>query len=388
MKYRLHKSESYPSLRMADLGKPLEERIISGIRNRIPGLVIERPARSDFAISNANYLLSRMSTEDYPTLGRYVGAIMSLFRRAEFCSVGILPKNSSKVEVPPLEHRLTVRREGEYLSMDEEASWGNERLRDLMDATFIGKRPMFIDRGLPMRVMYDDLDPLNSGCEIFPLARGEAGRVGALALMPFYYREQADPCGLVAFAGDLRCKGSGIDGFWGAFWSARLAMASASQISDKLAHKFDAITILTKYEDFEVDLRSGIREIIEDGERNTYLIMIDIDDFKKVNDRHGYEAGNDILRGVAERIKESVRNRDLVSRWGGEEFAVILKDVSGREEANQIAERIRRNVEETSVLVPSGQKSGSPAASASLSWTESQAASEPRGWPTGRWMAI
>jgi diguanylate cyclase (GGDEF)-like protein len=358
MRYKLHKTQSYPKLRMTGTGLPLEEQVLRGIRNQVPALDTAAPIQSDFAVANSSYLLSRIVAEDFPTLGRYVGAIMGLFGGSEYCSVGVVPKNSSRIaSVPRLEHRLTVRMEGDFLAMDEGSAWDNELLKGMMEASFRSKKAMFIDRMLAARIVYDDLDPHNNGCEICPLAKGEPGRnEGALALMPFYYREQADPCGIVAFAGDLRCRDSAIEGFSRIFWSARLAMAAASQISDKLAHKFDAITILTKYEDFEVDLKNGIRQIVEKEAKNTYLILIDVDDFKKVNDKYGYEAGNDVLREVAEKIKASVRTGDLVSRWGGEEFAVILKDVSGREEANHIAERIRTNIEQNSVVCSGGRR--------------------------------
>jgi len=55
------------------------------------------------------------------------------------------------------------------------------------------------------------------------------------------------------------------------------------------------------------------------------LILFDIDDFKKYNDKHGHQSGDKILKKTAALIKNSVREMDLVARWGGEEFAVILR---------------------------------------------------------------
>ena len=57
------------------------------------------------------------------------------------------------------------------------------------------------------------------------------------------------------------------------------------------------------------------------------LIIIDIDDFKKFNDKFGHLYGDKILKKVAKFLKNSVRDFDVVARWGGEEFAIILKDV-------------------------------------------------------------
>ncbi len=73
------------------------------------------------------------------------------------------------------------------------------------------------------------------------------------------------------------------------------------------------------------------------------LIMIDIDHFKPYNDEFGHQKGNNLLKKVANIITRQVRAIDIVSRYGGEEFAVLLPNTS--REAVEIAERIRRAVE-------------------------------------------
>ncbi len=81
--------------------------------------------------------------------------------------------------------------------------------------------------------------------------------------------------------------------------------------------------------------------------------MCDIDFFKEVNDIYGHNVGDMILKETANVIRECVRASDMVVRFGGEEFLVILMDV--REgEANDIAEKIRAAVEDTKVKVPRG----------------------------------
>ena len=76
--------------------------------------------------------------------------------------------------------------------------------------------------------------------------------------------------------------------------------------------------------------------------------MIDIDDFKLVNDTYGHMVGDHVLREVAGGIEESVRASDLVARFGGEEFAVIL--VGCPEDALLVlAEKVRSTVEEMTV---------------------------------------
>ncbi|SHM43535.1 diguanylate cyclase with GAF sensor [Caldanaerovirga acetigignens] len=80
------------------------------------------------------------------------------------------------------------------------------------------------------------------------------------------------------------------------------------------------------------------------------LILIDIDHFKSYNDSYGHLMGDKVLRKLAQIIKQNVRNGDIVGRYGGEEFAIILPDTPGSE-ACAIAERIRKAVENTEFAV-------------------------------------
>src|SRR5262245_19228686 len=74
------------------------------------------------------------------------------------------------------------------------------------------------------------------------------------------------------------------------------------------------------------------------------VLMVDLDNFKAINDTHGHPVGDEVLRGVAEALREVLRQHDVPGRYGGEEFGVLLAgcDISG---AEQIAERIRRKIE-------------------------------------------
>jgi diguanylate cyclase (GGDEF)-like protein len=73
------------------------------------------------------------------------------------------------------------------------------------------------------------------------------------------------------------------------------------------------------------------------------LLLIDIDHFKRLNDRYGHQAGDAVLRGVAQTLRQTVRSFDQVARYGGEEFAVILPETDA-EQAREVADRIRRAV--------------------------------------------
>jgi diguanylate cyclase (GGDEF)-like protein len=84
------------------------------------------------------------------------------------------------------------------------------------------------------------------------------------------------------------------------------------------------------------------------------FVLLDLDDFKAVNDSHGHQAGDAVLRAVGEILGAGVRHVDLAGRYGGEEFALILPetDLPG---ALKLAERIRIRLQTTAVELPSGE---------------------------------
>jgi two-component system cell cycle response regulator len=78
--------------------------------------------------------------------------------------------------------------------------------------------------------------------------------------------------------------------------------------------------------------------------RDLSLIMFDIDDFKKINDTYGHLAGDHVLKQLAAVIRSRIRREDILSRYGGEEFAIILPEIDNYN-AMQFAEKIRGMVE-------------------------------------------
>lgn len=77
------------------------------------------------------------------------------------------------------------------------------------------------------------------------------------------------------------------------------------------------------------------------------LVICDIDHFKKINDSYGHPAGDTVLCGVADTLRNNIRKNDIVSRYGGEEFAMLLLNTE-KLQAASIAEKIRRTFEESS----------------------------------------
>ncbi|WP_099866175.1 PleD family two-component system response regulator [Pararhizobium haloflavum] len=94
-------------------------------------------------------------------------------------------------------------------------------------------------------------------------------------------------------------------------------------------------------------LDSHIQSLIERAaarSRPLSICMADIDRFKAINDTHGHEAGDDVLRELARRIRQTVRGADLACRYGGEEFVVVMPDTDAAL-AESVAERLRVGIE-------------------------------------------
>jgi diguanylate cyclase (GGDEF)-like protein len=73
------------------------------------------------------------------------------------------------------------------------------------------------------------------------------------------------------------------------------------------------------------------------------LLMIDLDHFKRVNDRHGHAVGDEVLRSFGDRLRAFSRFADVASRWGGEEFVVLMPETP-RHRAKEVAERLRAGI--------------------------------------------
>ncbi len=117
-----------------------------------------------------------------------------------------------------------------------------------------------------------------------------------------------------------------------------------SRLYEMVVHKShtDSITNLWNHGFFQEKLTEEIKTA-EKLHSPLSLAMLDIDDFKKLNDMYGHQHGDVILREVAQILRDSSRDADYVCRYGGEEFTLILKQTS-KEQSIEIAERLRKKI--------------------------------------------
>jgi len=122
-------------------------------------------------------------------------------------------------------------------------------------------------------------------------------------------------------------------------------------LTTKRLAELDGVTGVYNHRHFRTLLDQEV-ERARGAERPVALVMIDIDDFKRFNDTYGHQAGDEVLRHVAQMVARVLRRSDSVARYGGEEFVVLLADAT-TQEALPVAEKIRAEVEKTA-LTPAG----------------------------------
>jgi two-component system cell cycle response regulator len=116
-------------------------------------------------------------------------------------------------------------------------------------------------------------------------------------------------------------------------------MLRASMSNSLRLAMVDPLTGLYNRRYAEQYLTKAIARAADTG-RDLFALMLDLDNFKAINDQYGHAAGDRVLNTVAERLQGNLRGLDLVARVGGEEFLVVIADVS-KERALEIAQRIR-----------------------------------------------
>lgn len=101
----------------------------------------------------------------------------------------------------------------------------------------------------------------------------------------------------------------------------------------------DSLTELPNRRGFDILAAQALQEAQRDGSP-LCAVLLDLDNFKQLNDSHGHLAGDDVLRGFAGQLRECLRQSDILCRWGGEEFILLLKNTD-RHSASELAEKLR-----------------------------------------------
>jgi len=152
----------------------------------------------------------------------------------------------------------------------------------------------------------------------------------------------------------LHRHGHAVDLLWSAHWLPEhgVRIGVAREIGDlrraeqELEHHafHDPLTGLANRRRLEQALRQALEQATGSGGQ-VALLYLDLDGFKQVNDLGGHEAGDRVLREVAQRLRAGLRQADLVARMGGDEFVVLLPGC-GVEHAGRVASKLRRSLRE------------------------------------------
>ncbi len=130
-----------------------------------------------------------------------------------------------------------------------------------------------------------------------------------------------------------------------------IAMQNATHLDPSKDWKWvDQLTGVANRLYFQQRFENEIRRT-ENYRQALALFMFDIDEFKKINDTHGHQAGDVVIKKMAELVKKNTRSSDLVGRYGGDEFMVLIKSTTG-EQAASFADILREKIATTDIAIP------------------------------------
>src|SRR3954452_2548808 len=144
----------------------------------------------------------------------------------------------------------------------------------------------------------------------------------------------------------------GLLALWGVMY--RIAAGASRDLRKQSAHnayqaRHDGLTGLPNRDAFYEAVEASVASAA-DGGRDAAAMIIDLDRFKEVNDTLGHHSGDLLLRQAAKRLREALRESDLLARLGGDEFAVLLPTVASIEQTTEVAERIQAALEQPFTL--------------------------------------
>ena len=126
-----------------------------------------------------------------------------------------------------------------------------------------------------------------------------------------------------------------------------LQLVTTAEDEDRLASQIPFVNVYLR-EAAPVLETKRLMETLRESSLSDPMMMLDLDHFKMVNDTYGHDAGDTVLKALAKVLRQSVRTSDLVIRFGGEEFLIILVDTPSSD-ADMVAEKIRAAVEALTV---------------------------------------
>lgn len=134
--------------------------------------------------------------------------------------------------------------------------------------------------------------------------------------------------------------------------SPRYAMRQRLEELQELA-MHDLLTGIANRRYVEINISARLEELRRYG-FDFSILFIDADHFKSVNDKYGHSVGDRILKMISATVANSLRSFDIIGRWGGEEFVVLLVNTR-REDLYKLADRLRRLVENSALTLDSGE---------------------------------
>lgn len=143
-------------------------------------------------------------------------------------------------------------------------------------------------------------------------------------------------------------------GFLVYYYSDTITLSNKHIIHLKEESTKDFLTELNNVRSFDILYNEALKNA-QKKSQTLSVVLIDIDHFKRVNDTHGHQAGDNILKQLGEILKQGCRSFDIISRNGGEEFSMILMNCTNMK-AYDIAERIRKRVEGHVFLLNDGKQ--------------------------------
>jgi diguanylate cyclase (GGDEF)-like protein len=188
-----------------------------------------------------------------------------------------------------------------------------------------------LDQGRPVYAEHVAANDLAAAVDFTP-------KTGGLLLLPL--RSKDGPLGLLAVASDQPLPAEVRGSLETLANQVALGLESATLTEELTTRAFyDSLTGLANRFLLHDRLDHAVAHTRRSG-TPTALLLLDMDGFKQINDSLGHEIGDDVLVGVAERMRGCVREVDTIGRLGGDEFAIVLQDVTGSGDAVAVAERV------------------------------------------------